>query len=105
MMTAGLVAYGTSQFLILTLFTWLCGRQGSRGLWLRAMIARPLAQLVDTLIFIAVAFAGIYSLAPIIGGQLVAKGAMWFAAFPLFYGVAAVDRWLDRRHNVSVAAE
>ena len=105
LMTAGLIAYGTSQFLNVTLFSWLRGRQGSRGLWLRAVIAGLLAQLVDTLIFITVAFAGVYSLAPIIGGQLVAKGSMWLVAVPLLYGVTAVGRWLDRRHSVSAPAE
>jgi len=94
---AGMVAYGISQTLDVTIFTWLRGKPGGHMLWFRASIAALVAQTVDTLIFVTVAFLGVFPLLPVIGGQLTAKAMIWFAAIPLLYLAVAVGRWLDRR--------
>jgi uncharacterized integral membrane protein (TIGR00697 family) len=52
----GITAYGVSTFLNVTIFSRLKAREGNGLLWLRAGIASVLSQIVDTLIFIAIAF-------------------------------------------------
>lgn len=94
---AGMVAYGVSQSLDVTIFTWMRGRRGGHMLWLRATVAALVAQTVDTLIFVTIAFYGIFPLLPVIGGQLVAKAIIWIAAVPLLYAVVGAGRRLDAR--------
>jgi uncharacterized integral membrane protein (TIGR00697 family) len=93
---AGMVAYGISQSLDVTIFTWMRGQRGGHLLWLRATVAAVIAQTVDTLIFVTIAFYGVFTLMPVIGGQLAAKAIIWLAAVPLLYLVVAVGRRLDR---------
>ncbi|WP_300974275.1 queuosine precursor transporter [Sphingomonas sp. LHG3406-1] len=70
---AGIVAYGTSQVLNVTIFTALKGREGSKLLWVRSAVASVLSQIVDTLIFITVAFYGVFPIAALLGGQMLSK--------------------------------
>ncbi len=97
LMLAGMVAYGISQTLDVTIFTWMRGKPGGDRLWLRATVAALVAQTVDTLIFVTVAFLGVFPLLPVIGGQLVAKTIIWVLAIPLLYLVLWVGRRLDGR--------
>ena len=55
----GIPAYGISTFLNVTIFSRLKMREGSGLLWLRAGIASVLSQIVDTIIFISIAFYGV----------------------------------------------
>jgi queuosine precursor transporter len=93
---AGMVAYGISQTLDVTIFTWMRGQPGGSMLWFRATVAALVAQTVDTLIFVTIAFFGVFPLLPVIGGQLTAKAIIWVAAVPLLYLVVGVGRRLDR---------
>ncbi|MGI8705308.1 MAG: queuosine precursor transporter [Sphingomicrobium sp.] len=68
----GLIAYGTSQLLNVTIFSWLKHRQGGL-LALRSAIASVLSQAVDTLIFITIAFHGVFPIAELLLGQLISK--------------------------------
>src|SRR6185503_17251548 len=79
MMFAGIIAYGTSQTLNVFIFSRIAARKGS-ALWLRALIASFLSQIVDTLLFITIAFYGVQMedgtpmpIAAIMGGQIIAK--------------------------------
>jgi uncharacterized integral membrane protein (TIGR00697 family) len=94
---AGMVAYGVSQTLDVTIFTWMRGQPGGDKLWLRATVAALVAQTVDTLIFVTVAFLGVFPLLPVIGGQLAAKAIIWVLAIPLLYLVVWLGRRLDAR--------
>src|SRR5215213_8549071 len=46
---AGIIAYGVSQFLNVTIFSALRGKGEGKMIWLRAGIAAILSQIVDTL--------------------------------------------------------
>jgi uncharacterized integral membrane protein (TIGR00697 family) len=94
---AGIVAYGISQTLDVTIFTWMRGQPGGHMLWLRATVAALVAQTVDTLIFVTIAFLGVFPLLPVIGGQLAAKAMIWGLAIPLLYVAVMVGRRLDAR--------
>ena len=95
LIVAGMIAYGISQTLDVTIFTWMRGRPAGRRLWLRASVAAAIAQTVDTLIFVAIGFLGTFPLLPVVGGQLAAKAAIWAAAVPLLYLAVGFGRLLD----------
>jgi uncharacterized integral membrane protein (TIGR00697 family) len=96
---AGILAYGVSTFLNVTIFSRLKAREGANLLWLRAGIASVLSQIVDTLIFITVAFYGVVeSIIPLLEGQMIAKVALSALLVPpCVYGFVAIGRALDRR--------
>lgn len=96
LMLAGLIAYGTSQTLNVTVFGALKGREGARLLWLRSAIASTLSQIVDTLLFITIAFYGVFPIGGVIVGQMVTKVVLSVAVVPLLiYAFVAIGRRLD----------
>ncbi len=93
----GIVAYGVSQTLNVTIFAALKGREGSKMLWLRAAVASMLSQVVDTLLFVTIAFYGAFPIGQLIVGQMIAKVALSAILVPpLIYLFVAVGRRLDR---------
>ncbi|HYI48504.1 MAG TPA: queuosine precursor transporter [Allosphingosinicella sp.] len=96
MMLAGLIAYGVSQTLNVYIFSKLTTKTGS-GLWLRALVAGLLSQIVDTLLFITIAFYGVEeSILPILQGQIIAKLTLSVVMVPpLIYVFVALGRRLD----------
>ncbi|MBN8809442.1 MAG: queuosine precursor transporter [Sphingomonas sp.] len=92
----GIVAYGISQTLNVTIFAALKGREGSRLLWLRAAIASMLSQIVDTLLFVTISFAGVFPIAELLAGQMIAKVVLSAILVPpLIYAFVALGRKLD----------
>ena len=95
---AGIMAYGTSQLLNVTIFSKLKGREGNRLLWFRSGVASVLSQIVDTLIFITVAFYGVFPIAELLLGQMLAKVVLSIVLVPpLIYAFVALGRRLDQR--------
>ena len=93
----GIVAYGTSQTLNVTIFASLKGGEGGRLLWLRAGVASVLSQIVDTLLFVTIAFYGVFPIGELLVGQMIAKVVLSIVLVPpLIYGVVAQGRRLDR---------
>lgn len=93
---AGIVAYGTSTLLNVTIFSWLKGREGGKLLWLRAAISSVLSQIVDTLLFISIAFYGVFPITELLVGQMVAKVVLSIVLVPaLVYLFVAIGRKLD----------
>ena len=94
---AGIVAYGISTLLNVTIFSWLKGREGGKLLWLRASIASVLSQIVDTLLFISIAFYGVFPIAELMVGQMIAKVVLSIVLVPaLIYLFVAIGRRLDQ---------
>ncbi len=91
----GILAYGTSQTLNVTIFSAL--RRGTGGLlWLRAGIASVLSQIVDTLIFVTVAFYGVFPIGELLVGQMLAKVTLSIVLVPaLIYLFVGIGRALD----------
>jgi len=93
----GIVAYGTSQILNVLIFSKL-KREGGRLLWLRAGVASVLSQIVDTLLFITIAFYGIFPIGELLLGQMLAKVVLSVVMVPpLIYVFVALGRRLDAR--------
>ena len=94
---AGIVAYGVSQMLNVTIFSWL-KREGGRLLWLRSAVASVLSQVVDTLLFIAIAFYGIFPIGQLVLGQALAKVVLSIVLVPfLIMLLVGIGRRLDSR--------
>ncbi|MDB5695385.1 MAG: hypothetical protein JWN21_928 [Sphingomonas bacterium] len=98
----GIVAYGISQTLNVSIFSWLKGREGSRLLWLRSAIAGVLSQAVDTLLFVTIAFWGVFPIGELLAGQMIAKVVLSALLVPpLIYAVVAIGRVLDREPSAA----
>jgi len=93
----GIIAYGISQTLNVTIFSWLKGREGSTLLWLRAGLASMLSQVVDTLLFVTIAFAGVFPIGELLLGQMLAKVVLSGVLVPpAIYLFVALGKRLDR---------
>jgi uncharacterized integral membrane protein (TIGR00697 family) len=93
----GIVAYGTSQILNVTIFSKL-KRETGRLLWLRAGIASVTSQIVDTLLFVSIAFYGVFPIGELLVGQMLAKVVLSIVAVPLLiYFFVGLGRRLDAR--------
>ncbi len=94
---AGIIAYGVSQILNVTIFSWL-KRDGGRLLWLRSAVAGVLSQIVDTLLFISIAFYGLFPIGQLILGQALAKVILSIVLVPLLIMLlVGIGRRLDAR--------
>ncbi|WP_188056172.1 queuosine precursor transporter [Sphingosinithalassobacter sp. CS137] len=93
----GILAYGISQTLNVTIFAALKGSEGSRLLWFRSAVAGVLSQIVDTLVFVFVAFYGLFDVTSLLIGQMLAKVVLSALLVPLLiYLVVWIGRSLDR---------
>ena len=92
----GIIAYGTSQILNVTIFSKLKAQGGGKLLWLRAGVASVLSQIVDTFLFISIAFYGVFPIGELLLGQMIAKVALSIVMVPpLIYVFVAIGRRLD----------
>ena len=91
----GIVAYGVSQLLNVTIFSRM-KREGGQLLWLRSAVAGVLSQIVDTLLFITIAFYGVFPIGQLLLGQMLAKVVLSAVLVPpLIYLVVGLGRRLD----------
>jgi queuosine precursor transporter len=94
----GIIAYGISQTLNVTIFSALKGQEGSRLLWFRAGVASVLSQIVDTLLFVMIAFYGVFPIGQLLLGQMLAKVVLSAVLVPaLIYVFVAIGRRLDAK--------
>lgn len=102
LMAAGIVAYGTSQFLNVTIFSKLRGNPGAGGqattlLAVRGAIASALSQVIDTLLFVTIAFYGVFPIANLMAGQMLAKVVLSLTLIPfVITGLVALGRRVDQ---------
>ena len=91
----GIIAYGVSTFLNVTIFSAL-RRPGGGLLWLRAAIAGMLSQIVDTFLFITISFYGLFPITNLLLGQMLAKVVLSAVLVtPLVYVFVGLGRRLD----------
>lgn len=81
LMAAGIAAYGVSMTLNVLIFSKLAGL-GGRMVAVRGAIASMLSQVVDTLIFITIAFLGVRPIGNLILGQALAKVTLSLVLVP-----------------------
>ena len=86
---ASLVAYLVSQFVDVWLFHRIRAITGQKMLWLRNNVSTALAQLLDSVVFITLAFGGLFPIGELILGQWIIKMVIAALDTPLAYaGVA-----------------
>lgn len=91
----GIVAYGVSMSLNVLIFARL-RRSSGKLLWLRGAVASALSQAVDTLIFVTIAFYGVFPIGELMLGQMVAKIALSLLVVPLLItACVGIGRKLD----------
>jgi uncharacterized integral membrane protein (TIGR00697 family) len=96
LMAAGIIAYGVSQFLNIYIFSKIQGESGAL-LAVRAAVASALSQIVDTIIFISIAFYGVRPIGELMAGQALAKVVLSFVLVPiLITALVSLGRRLDR---------
>lgn len=96
LMFAGIIAYGVSQFLNVYIFSRLASMKGAL-LALRAAVASALSQVVDTVIFITIAFYGERPIGQLLLGQGSAKVVLSFLLVPfLILFFVRLGQKLDR---------
>jgi len=92
----GIFAYGISTLLNVAIFSRLKAQEGAKLMWLRAGVASILSQIVDTLIFITISFYGVFPIASLLVGQMLAKVVLSAVLVPwLIYVFVALGRKLD----------
>lgn len=92
----GILAYGVSTFLNVTIFSRLKRREGTTLLWFRSAVASMLSQIVDTCIFITVAFYGVFPIGELLLGQMLAKVVLSALLVPpLVYLFVALGKRFD----------
>lgn len=105
LMAAGIVAYGTSQFLNVTIFSRLRGKSDAprtTSVAVRGAIASALSQIIDTLLFITISFYGVFPIAELMAGQMLAKVTLSILVIPfVITGLVALGRELDAAESKS----
>jgi hypothetical protein len=91
---ASLVAYLISSLIDTEVFAWwrqkACStkpwhsRVGKRR-WLRVLLSNAVSTLIDSILFISIAFYGILPIVPLIKGQYMVKMAVTVVSLPLIY--------------------
>ena len=95
---AGIIAYGISQFLNVTIFSALRGGGEGQLIWFRAGVAGVLSQIVDTLLFITISFYGVFPITDLLIGQMIAKVVLSAVLVPpLVTLLVVLGRRMDAR--------
>lgn len=82
---ASLAAYLISQTFDVWIFSRLKARMGERHLWLRNNLSTGLSQILDSTVFITLAFAGVLDVWTLIGHHLVVKWVIALLDTPVVY--------------------
>ena len=83
---ASLIAYLVSTLIDVQVFAWWRERVG-RYRWARVLISNAVSTLIDSAVFITIAFLGVMPVLPLIVGQYVVKMAVTLVSIPLIYAV------------------
>jgi hypothetical protein len=96
---ASLIAYLISTLIDVQVFAWWRERIGQYR-WARVLLSNSISTLVDSVVFITIAFSGIMPIIPLIAGQYVVKMIVTLISIPLIY-VVRMDRINATRQGVN----
>lgn len=95
----GITAYGCSTLLNVAIFSRL-KQGGGKLLFVRSAVASVASQVVDTLIFITIAFYGVFPIGELLFGQMLAKVVLSAVVVPLaIVLLVRIGRRLDSSGN------
>lgn len=89
---AGIVTFFISEMLDTYLYSWFRKQTEGRHLWMRYTFSVLPAMLIDSALFVVLAFAGVQPLLPLIIGLTVIKYLVGLVNMPLMYAARAVLR-------------
>lgn len=94
---ASLTAYIIASLVDIEIFAWWRQKMGKHR-WARVLASNAISTLVDSIIFISIAFWGVYPLSPLIRGQYIVKMAVTVVSIPLIYLLRR--RWTAKEYGV-----
>jgi uncharacterized integral membrane protein (TIGR00697 family) len=83
---ASLTAYLVASLIDVHVFAWWRERIGQYK-WARVLVSNAISTLVDSMVFITIAFAGVLPILPLIQGQYIVKMVVTVISIPLIYTV------------------
>ena len=83
---ASLTAYLAASLIDVHVFAWWKEHVG-RYKWARVLTSNAVSTLVDSVVFITIAFAGVMPILPLIKGQYIVKMIVTVVSIPLIYTV------------------
>ncbi|MBN1812814.1 MAG: queuosine precursor transporter [Anaerolineae bacterium] len=83
---ASLTAYLVSTLIDVQVFAWWRERIG-RYRWARVLVSNAVSTLIDSAVFITIAFLGVMPIFPLIVGQYAVKMVVTLISIPLIYAV------------------
>ncbi|PIC63580.1 transporter [Sporosarcina sp. P13] len=99
---ASLIAYIVSQNLDVTIFHKLKEKHGEKKLWIRNNASTMASQLVDTVIFITIAFYGVMPVSALLGliiTQYIFKFVVALIDTPIVYFLVAICRKMEGKQS------
>lgn len=81
---ASLTAYIAASMIDIEIFAWWRQKIGGHR-WARVLASNTVSTLVDSIVFISIAFWGVFPLVPLIQGQYLVKMAVTVVSIPLIY--------------------
>jgi hypothetical protein len=93
---ASLVAYLVSSLVDAEIFAWWRARVAGPK-WARVLTSNAVSTLVDSALFITIAFAGLLPVWPLIGGQYLVKMGVTLVSLPLIYATRRSERVVEQK--------
>ncbi|MEW6033553.1 MAG: queuosine precursor transporter [Chloroflexota bacterium] len=81
---ASLTAYIVASLIDIEVFAWWRRKVGKHR-WARVLASNAVSTLVDSMVFITIAFGGVFPVLPLIEGQYIVKMAVTAVSIPLIY--------------------
>jgi queuosine precursor transporter len=83
---ASLVAYLVASLIDAEVFAWWRARVGGYR-WARVLVSNTVSTAVDSVVFVTLAFAGVFPVLPLVAGQYVVKMGVTVLSLPLIYAI------------------
>ena len=93
---ASLVAYLVSSLVDAEIFAWWRAHVAGPK-WARVLTSNAVSTLVDSALFITIAFAGVLPVWPLIGGQYLVKMGVTLISLPLIYATRGPARAVEQQ--------
>ena len=93
---ASLVAYLVSSLVDTEIFAWWRAHVGGPK-WTRVLTSNAVSTLVDSILFISIAFAGVLPVWTLIRGQYLVKMGVTVVSLPLIYATRGSERVVGER--------
>ncbi len=92
---ASLVAYLVSAMVDTEIFAWWRAHVAGPK-WMRVLASNAISTLVDSALFISIAFAGVLPVGPMVKGQYLVKMGVTLVSLPLIYATRAQERAVEQ---------